>query len=323
MTPGTGLAAESHVAGVGSKVDARWVGSKVDARWAGSKVDARWAALVRVLDRPGGRRLLGLVATTRFRAASCDDVQVLYRHGLWTRRAGRDFFPDGPVFDYVFADFAAWKLQMARYVADANDYWLRYYSPAEGDVIVDAGAGRGEDAVAFSRAVGRTGRVIAIEADPPSFKILRSFCRLNGLINVTPVQCALMDKPGRATVLRTGSSWLESSVEGGTSPAGSIVNATTFDEIYKLEKLSDVAFLKMNIEGAERYALVGMGEALRRVRHICVACHDFRFEKGHGEQFRTRGFVDRFLRDAGFDVVSRWDDPRDYVRDHLFGLRRG
>lgn len=280
-------------------------------------------ALVQLLDRPGSRRLLGLIATIRYRRTTPDDIAVAYRDGLWMRRAGRDWFPDGTTFEYTFANFGDWKNQMARYVADANEYWLRHYSPKEGDVIVDVGAGRGEDVVAFSRGVGRTGRVIAIEADPFSFRMLRVFCRQNGLKNVTPLHCALMDRTGEATILPGGSSWLENSIEPGAATGGTAISTTTFEEICRREKLADVAFLKMNIEGAERYALPGMGGAIGNVRHICVACHDFRYAMGHGDQFRTRDFVERFLKNAGFDVVSRPEDPRDYVRDHLFGIRRG
>jgi hypothetical protein len=44
---------------------------------------------------------------------------------------------------------------------------------------------------------------------------------------------------------------------------------------------------------------------------------------GHGEHFRTRNFVEQFLAEHGFRVASREEDPRDWVRDHIFGLRLG
>ncbi|HEY2460768.1 MAG TPA: FkbM family methyltransferase, partial [Candidatus Acidoferrum sp.] len=86
--------------------------------------------------------------------------------------------------------------------------------------------------------------------------------------------------------------------------------------------INQIDFLKMNIEGAERFALPGMESMIAHIRHICVACHDFRSNLGHGENFRTRAFVEEFLSNHGFTIVSRRDDPRDYVRDHVFGLRR-
>jgi hypothetical protein len=78
----------------------------------------------------------------------------------------------------------------------------------------------------------------------------------------------------------------------------------------------------MNIEGAERFALQGMEQSLKRVRSICVACHDFRAERGDGEHFRTREFVEQFLSERGFRLTWRKDDPRPSVRDHVFGVNQ-
>ena len=45
--------------------------------------------------------------------------------------------------------------------------------------MVDIGAGCGEEALALSQAVGDSGRVIAVEADPATFKRLELLCRVN------------------------------------------------------------------------------------------------------------------------------------------------
>ena len=280
-------------------------------------------ALIHLLDRPGGRSLLGKIATSFVRRATGDDVQIAYVDGLWTHRVGSNSFPDGLRFDYTYADFSNWKCQMARYAADTKDYWLKHYCPQEGDVIVDVGAGHGEDTLTFSRSVGESGRVIAIEAHPLSFAILENFCRLNRLTNVTALQLALMDKPGLVRIVESESSWMENAIAYGDGSSGIEVRATTLDDICEQEGLKNIAFLKMNIEGAERYALLGMESVLPHTGQICVACHDFRFEGGDGEQFRTRVFVEQFLVKHGFTIASSSDDPRDYVRDHVFGLRCG
>jgi FkbM family methyltransferase len=223
-------------------------------------------------------------------------------------------------FDYLHTDVEKWDQQIDQYVADTREYWLQHYSPQEGDVIVDVGAGRGEDTLMFSRAVGETGRVIAIEAHPLSFAILKNFCQLNRLANVRPLHLALADKPGTVRIAESESSWMENAiaVDDGT---GILVRACTLNEVYQQEGLRKIHFLKMNIEGAERCALPGMESVMPHIDHICVACHDFRSDLGHGKQFRTRAFVERFLTDHGFTLASRPDDPRDYVRDHIFGLR--
>lgn len=278
-------------------------------------------ALVNLLDRPGGRSVLGTLATKIVRRDSGEDLEIIHLNGLWTRRAGDHFFPDGPTFEYKYEDFSVWKHQVNRYVSDAEDYWLRYYHPKGGDVVVDVGAGRGEDTFAFSKAVGKTGRVIAIEAHPLSFAILKSFCQLNGLTNVKPLHVALMDKPGITRITDSRWSWLENAVGAGDGATGSEVPADTLEHICEREGVQRIALLKMNIEGAERYALPGVVPVLSRIDQICVACHDFLADMGRGDALRTREFVEQFLVEHGFAVESRRDDPRDYVRDHVFGLR--
>jgi FkbM family methyltransferase len=277
--------------------------------------------LVRFLDRPGGRLLLGKMATRFVRRATSDDLEIAYRDGLWTRRVGPHFFPDSPRFEYASGELRLWAGTMARYLADTKEYWLWQYRPKAGDTIVDVGAGHGEDAVTFSRAVGASGRVIAIEAHPLSFAILKNFCRLNRLENVTVVHLALTDRPGTVGMAESPSSWMEHSIAPGSGPAGLAVPADALDALCAREGIRDIAFLKMNIEGAERDALLGMKAMLPNIRQICVACHDFRAELGHGEQFRTRAFVQRYLAERGFQLSSRSADPRAYVRDHVHGIR--
>jgi hypothetical protein len=77
----------------------------------------------------------------------------------------------------------------------------------------------------------------------------------------------------------------------------------------------------MNIEGAERLALPGCTDALRRARFVCIAAHDFRAARGEGEEFRTLAFVRDFLAAAGFQLVTRDGDPRYYVPYHVHGFR--
>ena len=275
-------------------------------------------SLIRLLDRPGGRLLLGKMATRIARKAIGDEAKIEYVDGFWAHRIGPHLFPDSLGFDYTPRHFEAWKGDLGQYT---RDFWFQHYQPREGDVIVDVGAGRGEDTLTFSRAVGETGRVIAIEAHPLSFKILERFCRANHLSNVTLLEVALMDKPGTVRIVGSESMWMESSIARDDGSRGIPVRATTLNEVSQQQDLNNVALLKMNIEGAERHALLGMEQVVRSICQICVACHDFRFDRGEGEQFRTRSFVEQFLIGHGFTLASRPSDPRDAVRDHVYGLR--
>jgi len=278
-------------------------------------------AFARLLDRPGGRLVLGKVATIVGRRIARSEVKIAYVHGQWTTRIGANLIPIGPRFYYAPEVFQKWEERAHQYVSETRDYWLRFYEPKEGDTIIDVGAGQGEDTLTFSRAVGKRGRVIAIEAHPLSFGALKTFCRLNHLSNVKLVHLALLDKPGEVHIVES-ESWMENRVEAVNGASGTAVQAGTLDDLCLKEGITEISFLKMNIEGAERYALLGAEKTMPCIRHLCVASHDFRANQGHGERFRTRAFVERFLIERGFTLSLRPDDPRDYVRDHVSGLRR-
>jgi FkbM family methyltransferase len=189
-------------------------------------------------------------------------------------------------------------------------------------VIVDIGAGRGEDVFAFANGVGPAGRVFAIEPHPVSFRVLQKFCALNRLSNVTALNYACTDKPERLQI-ETLPVWESNHVRAGEpSPTSYPVVCLPCDTLLAGHRLERLDFLKMNIEGAERVALPGCREMLRRTRFVCVAAHDFRAARGEGEQFRTLEFVSRFLRESGFEITTRADDPRYYVPYHVHGFRR-
>jgi len=276
------------------------------------------STLVRFLDHPGGRFILAKAASASAQRITRCDVHIAYRQGKWLRRIGADVESNGPTFTYTREIFREWRAQIENYASDSRDFWLRFYEPKEGDTIIDVGAGHGEDTLTFSRAVGKSGRVVAIESHPLSFKALKSFCRLNNLSNVTPVHLALMDKPGEVRVIEADL-WPQNRVTSNGEPSSSMTApAGTLDDLCRSLGIREISFLKMNIEGAERYALLGAEKITPHIQRICVACHDFLADRGEGEHLRTRTFAERFLSEHGFETTRR-ADPRDYISDQIFG----
>ena len=246
------------------------------------------------------------------------DVEILW-DGMWVRRVGPDYFPDPDMFR-AEPDWKRWAGQARKHLRDAEDYWFHLYKPRPGDVIVDIGAGRGEDVFAFSRAVGPGGRVWAIEPHPVSFAVLRRLCELNRLANVTALNYACMDRAG-VLQIETLPVWESNYVRAGDpSPKSYPVKSVRFGDLAAQQGIQRIDFLKMNIEGAERWALPGCEEALGRARFVCIAAHDFRAARGEGDRFRTLDFVKQFVAAAGFEIVMR-DDPRYYVPYHVHGRR--
>ena len=244
------------------------------------------------------------------------DIEVLWDE-TWIRRVGPHYFPDPDMFAGE-PKWERWGNQAEKHLRDAEDYWFYVYRPCPGDVIVDIGAGRGEDVFAFSRAAGQ---VIAIEPHPVNFLALRKLCELNHLTNVTALNLACVDRPAELQI-ETLPVWESNYVrEGPASPQSHPVKAVRFDTVCEDRRIGRIDYLKMNIEGAERFALPGCREALSRTRFVTIAAHDFRAARGEGEEFRTLAFVREFLGNCGFRIVIRDRDPRYYVPYHVHGVR--
>lgn len=272
--------------------------------------------IARLFDRPGGRALLASATTRYARHLAHADVEVRYQ-GVWLHRCRNDYFPDGTRFQYCRDDFGRWPHQIDRCVRNAVDYWYHAGAPAAGEVVIDVGAGRGEDSVAFARSVGPGGRVVAIEAHPHTFALLSRFCEMNRLANVLPIHAAAVDYVGTA-LIGNCEDWRDNSIDDCGDLA---VPASTLDEICRVEAPGPVGLLKLNIEGSEVAALRGASGLLGRTRLVAVACHDFRANRGDGERFRTHAEVQRLLLSAGFTVTVRTEDPRLGVSHHVYGAR--
>jgi FkbM family methyltransferase len=260
-------------------------------------------------------------ANAKLRELNPDTDVVIEWDGMWVCRAGSLYFPDPTLFDVAEPRWDRLLIRPQKHLRDADDYWFHVYKPRAGDRIVDIGAGRGEDVFAFSRAVGPEGKVWAIEPHPVSFAALRKFIELNRITNVTALNYACVEHPAELQI-ETLPVWESNFVRPGeASEASHPVAGVRFDDLCDREGIDRIDFLKMNIEGAERFALPGCRGALARARFACVAAHDFRAARGEGEEFRTLEFVREFLSAAGFRLTTRDQDPRYYVPYHVHGSR--
>ena len=277
--------------------------------------------IVNFLDRKGGQAILAKITTFLARRELGHEVEVFHDGRLWIHLVNSTFFPDDRRFCYYGSSFKEWAELPTRYIRDAEDYWFRHYQLHKGDIVFDIGAGRGEDTFVFSKGVGSSGRVVAIEAHPVSYELLEAFCRLNQLENTSPLNLAVMDKRGEISMVESGD-WRAHAVAVEGASSNIRVASRTLDQICsELLDIKHIDFLKMNIEGAERYALVGMESIIESTKAICIACHDFLADRGLGEHYRTKQFVERFLVNHGFRTVSYPEDPRDFVRCHVFAFR--
>jgi len=262
-------------------------------------------SLYKSLNRSGLRFILAASAATLATIRAGKLCKVSYE-GEWVQR-----FPSCTLVEPRLSLWTPQKIERL-----VTDFFMYQYRPKYGDTIVDVGAGTGWETLFFSREVGMSGRVISIEAHPTVFRCLSKMRAENRLENVTLVQAAVADQEGEIQ-LSDSPEHEANSIIGADS--GIRVACTTLDHIFRSLELSCVDFLKMNIEGAERLALSGMGQMVRKTRNVCIACHDFLADEGGPNEFRTKADVIAFLKQNGF-VVSLRESEGDFLRNYVYGL---
>jgi FkbM family methyltransferase len=285
------------------------------AKFVSSTVKRKIANL---FDRPGGHWLLSAAATHWARSVTGDhDLSIIYDDGMWIDVIDQMYIPRSSKFGYYNFDFESMRRTAEDRLSGSLDYWTHVYRPQKGDTVIDVGAGIGIDTLALSPLVGSSGRIYSIEAHPRTFHALLKTCELNRLTNVTPLHYALSEKLGHVWISDLPNSEENSISDVFSNDRAVSVPAIDLDTLVVSQGIQRIAFLKMNIEGAERTVIKGINGCASQIDHIAIACHDFR-----GDAYRTRQPVIEFLQDHGFEVIERRHDPRIYVRDHIHGIRK-
>lgn len=205
----------------------------------------------------------------------------------------------------------------ARWHREALDFFCWRYMPGPGDLVVDLGAGIGTEILTWASLVGPDGMVIAYEAHPATFDSLEQFVAVNELGDrVVLRREAIADRIGTVWI-SDGTESLENTIVDASG--GWQARAVTLDDAYRHWPRTRVDFMKVNIEGAERFLVSHGSQALTNTRHVAVSCHDFVAERDGTESMRTRRMVEDGLRDLGFDLQRRVDDARPWIPDYLYG----
>lgn len=202
----------------------------------------------------------------------------------------------------------------------ARDVFLFDYRPRPGDTVVDIGAGVGGEVRLFSRLVGRSGRVVSIEAHPRTFRCLRRTIELNRLANVIPVECGVVGAPGPVLLEDDSVAHIGNALTTDATNSVQVVGRT-LDEILDSLGIGHVDLLKMNIEGGELAVLEQFRDQLKMVDNLAVSCHDFKADCSARDWQRTCTPVTALLREAGYAIRMRPEDPRPWVRYYVYASR--
>lgn len=200
-----------------------------------------------------------------------------------------------------------WQRQMLAGCFERRNVWVVPRLLREGDAFIDGGANAGLFSCLAAGAVGSTGRVVAIEADPKLYAQLDQQASLNPNLKIE--RAALTREPGMVTFnvppdgIPDGWGLGIASIEARPDWTPLQIRGITLDEIVASLPMP-VTLTKLDLEGHEGPALQGAENALRsgRLESLLVENND------------TRGVAQlmRYPFDAVLDVKQGFlpVDPR-------------
>ena len=214
-------------------------------------------------------------------------------------------------------------------IAESIAKWepLEILTPKKNDVIIDIGANTGYYALRLSSLVGKDGKIIAIEPDPQTFDALKKNCELNNILNIDFHNIAISNSNGEITfhqsVFHSGTSSLFVNKNDNSKMNELVVKTTTLDELIK-EKYDEIAWIKIDVEGAELAVLKGSLSILRKTKNIIIEVHEHILKQNN----ENSNEILEILETSGFKITlfnEFWDEthsPNQTLKsDYILGQR--
>jgi FkbM family methyltransferase len=136
----------------------------------------------------------------------------------------------------------------------------------EGDTVIDIGANIGYFTVLLANIVGNGGKVYAFEPDPRNTKLLKRTIERNGWKNVFLVNNAVSNMVGELTLYQTHSH-AGNSISQCEAESTIKVDVVTIDSVLNMQKVS---FIKMDMDGSEPLAIIGMKNLILRSPNLKI-----------------------------------------------------
>ena len=158
-----------------------------------------------------------------------------------------------------------------------EDEIIEKFRPKQGSIVIDVGAHVGRYTIIASKRVGPNGKVVAIEADPSNFEILKRNIKLNNLNNITSLNCAAYSKEGRLKLhlhsKRSGYTMYSTVMSNRFETRRFMeVKANTLDHLIESERIppEQINWIKIDVEGAEFEVLKGADHILSKSNNISL-----------------------------------------------------
>lgn len=217
---------------------------------------------------------------------------------------------------YKYAQFYGKKRDIQLRLIEEKEMFLLPEFVKPGDTVLDLGANFAYYTERLSRLVGSTGKVYAYEPIPFTFSVFRMLVKHFGLTNVTYYQKGVsssttsvkftvpkMDigtlSTGQAHISGRDDQYLTSQSKKITGEETFDCEVVALDEFYN-EELPGLSFIKIDIEGAELFALRGAQNILRKYQPVILIEINPEFLKGFG--LKDQDMLD-FISQQGYEIL--------------------
>jgi len=187
-----------------------------------------------------------------------------------------------------------------------------------GDTVLDLGANIGYFTLLAAKLVGETGKVFSFEPEPRNYKYLVENLRLNNYEQVSAFQKAVSNQKGRTKLYiclyDTGHHTINQ-YQGIKAYRPNVpedkeefieIETVSLDEFFEGRE-NEIDVIKMDVEGAEMLALLGMDQLLRANRKIKMFVEFFPLlikKMGNSPE----EFILKLLKDYQFKIFVVPDD---------------
>jgi FkbM family methyltransferase len=188
----------------------------------------------------------------------------------------------------------------------------KYVAP--GDTVYDIGANMGYVSLSLAKRVGPSGHVIAFEPVPRNVALLRTNIENNHLRNIQVLEVAALDRCGTGLIRIAENLSTASLIWHRNNPSATelIIHTVAIDSLVEARELPEPRFVKIDVEGAEGLALLGMRRTVAAARPVLfIECSD----AGREMTWQLLNELDYRCQSA---ITGRWIDAFDKYRHSHF-----
>lgn len=164
-----------------------------------------------------------------------------------------------------------------------REFLLEKMPIKKGDVVLELGAYYGFGTMKLSELVGDEGKVVAVEADKVNYEILKKNIQSNNISNVITINKGIWSKEGKGTLYKIKNQANSLVPKLLKNSSQSEIEIDTIDNILSSCGLDKVDFVSMEINGAEKEALLGMSNTLlqKKLRLVAAGWYEYNSKLSH------------------------------------------